>query len=164
MDRFELARRHAHRDVALPVILSAAIPDHEPLDSASVCRYLRCQTIMNDHTQDHGDARGPEATAHTGPPVHHPDLIELDRRLGDRLDRILRAEQQAAGLLARRSATLRDRLVDAEDAGARVSVTCLGGRMVEGRLSVVASDHLEVDSGTAHVLVALDQIVVVEIA
>jgi hypothetical protein len=163
MDRFELARRHAHRDVALPVILSAATPDHEPLDQTAVWRYLRCTTIMHEHTDAHGDARRPEATAHPGPPAHHPDLVDLDRRLGDRLDRILRAEQQAAGLLARRSATLRDRLVDAEDAGARVSVTCLGGRIVEGRLSVVASDHLEVDSGTAQALVALDQIVVVEI-
>lgn len=104
-----------------------------------------------------------EAAAATGPPQDHPDLVELDRRLGDRLDRILHAEQQAAGLLARRSATLRDRLVDAEDAGARVAVTCLGGRLIEGSLRVVASDHLEVDTGAAAALVALDQIAVVEI-
>ena len=120
------------------------------------------ETAETGETAETAETGETAETAAGGPP-RHPDLVELDRRLGDRLDRILHAEQQAAGLLARRSTTLRDRLVDAEDAGARVAVTCLGGRLVEGLLRVVASDHLEVDTGASDALVALDQIAVVEI-
>jgi hypothetical protein len=97
------------------------------------------------------------------PASPHPDLVDLDRRLGGRLERVLRAEQEAAGLLARRSATLRERLVDAEDAGAGVVVTCLAGPVISGTVSVVASDHLEVDCGDGEALIAFDQIAVVEI-
>lgn len=108
-------------------------------------RYQRSMTIMHD-----------------GGTVH-PDLVDLDRRLGGRLDRILEAEQEAAGLLARRAATLRDRLLDAEDSERTVSVTCVGGRVVTGRLAVVAADHLEVDTGDDDALVPFDRIAVVEL-
>lgn len=96
-------------------------------------------------------------------PANHPDLVDLDRHLGGRLERVLQAEQQAAGLLARRSATLRDRLLDAEDSGCSVTVTCLAGPVVSGRVTVVASDHLEVSCDEASVLIALDQVAVVDL-
>lgn len=101
--------------------------------------------------------------------MFHPDLAELGRKLQDRFDRVAEAEQEAAAVLARRGGTLRDRLLDAEDAQMTITVTTRTGHGYRGRLEVVAFDHLEIhleiQTGCASVmLVPLDQVVAVSLA
>ncbi len=86
----------------------------------------------------------------------HPDLVLVGRSLQRRLDLVLEAEQEAARVVARRSATLRDRLVDAEDAEASVTVTLRTGEVTAGRVASVAVDHIELEGPGGSVLVMLD--------
>jgi hypothetical protein len=77
---------------------------------------------------------------------------------------VLEAEQEAAAVLARRLSTMRDRLLEAEDAGTFVTVvSAIGGRH-SGRLESVASDHIELRSGHDAVFVMLDAIVAVTVS
>ena len=80
-----------------------------------------------------------------------------------RLDRVLEAEQEAAAVLARRSATLRDRLLEAEDAGEMIHVRTAGGLSACGRLRTVATDHIELHLGPSITLVSLGDISTVHI-
>jgi hypothetical protein len=93
----------------------------------------------------------------------HPDLIDIGRRLQSRFDRVLETEHEAAAVLARRTATIRDRLLDAEDAESMVTVHCIGGHRVAGRVVAVAQDHIEL-AGDRHTIVAMEQLIAVDLA
>ncbi len=96
-------------------------------------------------------------------PLLHPDLISLGRRLRRQLETVLDAERRAAAAMARRQQSLRDRMLDAEDRGLRVVVTCSDGGSVAGSLQSVGLDHVAVVTGTSETLVALAQVVRVEV-
>lgn len=81
-----------------------------------------------------------------------------------RLDRILEAEQEAAAVLARRALTIRDRLLDAEDAEATVVVTTRSGVRATGRVATVATDHLELVDEAGTRLIAIEQLELIEIS
>jgi hypothetical protein len=96
--------------------------------------------------------------------VSHPDLIDLDRRLGSRLERILAAEHEAAATIARRSTTLHERLIELEDQEASVRVSCDGGIERTGRLVVVGAEHIELRTDRwARSLIPLASILMVEV-
>jgi|GEM_PF-2463357 len=88
----------------------------------------------------------------------HPDLVDLDARIRIRLDSILQAEQEAAAVYARRSTTLRDRLIDLEEGGVRVEVFTTSARH-RGALLAVGRDHLELGSPEGHVIIRLRRVV-----
>lgn len=96
--------------------------------------------------------------------LDHPDMTEIGIRLQRRLDRILECEQDAADVLTRRRATIRDRLVDIEDQEGFVTVTTISGQVISGSVATVAVDHVELDGGTMSTMVALDQICTVSVA
>ena len=96
-------------------------------------------------------------------PFDHPDLQAMETRLQDRLDRILAAEQEAARVVARRGATLRDRLLDAEDAGQTATVRLRSGDLISGIVAVVAVDHIELHHGRVSILVSLADVSTVAI-
>jgi hypothetical protein len=96
-------------------------------------------------------------------PLDHPDLTDIGRVLQRRFDRILESEQAAAEVLARRTATLRDRLIDAEDEGRHVTIGTVAGDTISGVVDVVASDHVELRLDRVSTLVAFDQIATVVI-
>lgn len=73
----------------------------------------------------------------------HPDLADFERLAKQRFDEALECEQEAAILQIRRLATLRDRLLDAEDAELTVKIWIRGGHLCEGVPSVVGQDHVE---------------------
>ena len=75
--------------------------------------------------------------------AEHPDLVEIDRHIRSHLDRVLRAEQEAAELARRRSATLRDRLINLEERGDSVVLTVSAGE-VAGVIDSVGADHADV--------------------
>ncbi len=91
-------------------------------------------------------------------PNDHPDLMALGSSLQRRLDRVLEAEQEAAAILARRSATLRERLLEAEDGGEVIHVRTANGLSACGRLMTVATDHIEIRQGPTVALVRLEEI------
>lgn len=95
---------------------------------------------------------------------NHPDLIDIGRSLQRRLDRVLEAEQEAARVIARRSASLRDRLIDAEDAASVVTLHVRAGVAVSGTVAIVALDHVELHDGTRALLVPLETVMTVELA
>jgi len=76
-------------------------------------------------------------------PAHHPDLAELGRSLRARMDRTLDAEMSAARAAARRRRTMRDRLLDAEDASMSVTIRIVDGSMHRGTIEAVGVDHLD---------------------
>ena len=90
----------------------------------------------------------------------HPDLVEIDRQIRYHLDRVLRAEQEAADLARRRSATLRDRLIDLEDQCDTVAITHFDGETA-GVIDGVGADHIEVATASGQVLLPLSSIVAV---
>jgi hypothetical protein len=93
----------------------------------------------------------------------HPDLIHLGRMLRDRMDRTLEAEMEAARAAARRTRTLRDLLLSAEDAAARIYLTASDGSLHSGVVAAVGADHVEINaSGVPHI-VALGHVVAVEV-
>lgn len=95
-------------------------------------------------------------------PSGHPDLVRLGRSLRDRMDGTLEAEMEAARSSARRRRSLRDLLLLAEDAGAEVRLTAADGLSHAGRVAAVGSDHVEIASGRTRRIVALAQVVSVE--
>lgn len=94
--------------------------------------------------------------------LQHPDLVEMGRRLRARLDAVLEAEQQAAAVAARRAATVRDRLLDTEDAGHPALVWLIGGRRITGHL-VVGMDHVEVIGAGGSTLVPWASLLAVDL-
>jgi len=92
-------------------------------------------------------------------PGDHPDLADIDARLQRRYEAVLDAERAAAATYARRTATLRDRLLDAEDAAAPITVRTVDGATVSGTVHRVAADH--VDIGRPPTAVALEAVTVV---
>jgi hypothetical protein len=92
----------------------------------------------------------------------HPDVEEIAETLERRLGEVLRLEQAAAAVEQRRLATLRDRLLDAEDGGDPLIVWLRSGWSCSG-VPLVGLDHVEICGGR-RVIVALDEIVAVELA
>lgn len=93
--------------------------------------------------------------------LDHPDLNDIGRTLQRRFDRILESEQEAAEVLARRTAGIRDRLIDAEDRCGFVTVTTVSGAVASGVVAAVAADHVELRLDRVSTLVAFDQIAMV---
>lgn len=93
--------------------------------------------------------------------IDHPDLREVGERMRSRFDRVIEVERQAAAVMARRSAVLRDRLLDAEDSGDTATVHVADGSVHRGTVTATAVDHVELrPSGEAAVhLVPLDAVV-----
>ncbi len=79
--------------------------------------------------------------AYTEP--EHPDLADFENLARRRFDEALEYEHDAATLQMRRMATLRDRLLDAEDAGRTVRIWVRGGHLCEGVPFAVTQDHVE---------------------
>jgi hypothetical protein len=96
--------------------------------------------------------------------LDHPDLNDIGRTLQRRFDRILETEQEAAEIMARRSTTLRERLIDIEDRAGFVTVTTTFGAAVSGVVRAVATDHVEVCQDRTSTLVTFDQISMVAVA
>lgn len=84
----------------------------------------------------------------------HPDLIEIDRHIRTHLDRVLRAEQEAADLSRRRSATLRDRLIDLEERGDSIVVSHREGE-IAGVIESVGADHFDLVSAQGSVIIPI---------
>ncbi|MEX1004602.1 MAG: hypothetical protein WEB55_07475 [Acidimicrobiia bacterium] len=84
----------------------------------------------------------------------HPDLIEIDRHIRTHLDRVLRAEQEAADLSRRRSATVRDRLIDLEERSEAVVVTHREGE-IAGVIESVGADHFDLVSTRGSVIIPI---------
>lgn len=89
--------------------------------------------------------------------AEHPDLVEIDRHIRTHLDRVLRAEQEAAELARRRSATIRDRLIDLEERGDTVILTVVDGELA-GVIDSVGADHADVMTSVGITLLPLASI------
>jgi hypothetical protein len=92
----------------------------------------------------------------------HPDLVRLGRSLRDRMDRTLEAEMEAARSAARRSRSLREVFLAAEDGAVDVRVTAADGLLHAGRVTAVGTDHIELSRGDTRCTVALAHVVTVE--
>jgi len=97
-------------------------------------------------------------------PLRHPDLIEISRRLRLQLAEVLEAEQEAAAITLRRRSTIRDRLLDAEDRGEAVRVSCVDGTTRTGLVGAVGIDHVVIETSGTTACLALPHIVLVEAA
>lgn len=75
-------------------------------------------------------------------PLRHPDLVELTHRLRSQYELVRGAEQEAAAVVHRRTQTLRDRFLEAEDRQERAIVTTIDGATVEGPVTGVGLDHV----------------------
>ena len=84
----------------------------------------------------------------------HPDLIEIDRHIRTHLDRVLRAEQEAADLSRRRSATIRDRLIELEERSEAVVVSHREGE-IAGLVENVGADHFDLVSAHGSVIIVI---------
>ena len=73
----------------------------------------------------------------------HPDLADFERMAQRRFDQALEYEQEAALLGIQRMGTLRDRLLDADDADLTIRIWVRGGHLCEGIPSAVGRDHVE---------------------
>ena len=73
----------------------------------------------------------------------HPDLLDFQELVRRRFQETLEYEQEAALIQIQRMATLRDRLLDAEDAGQPIRLWVQGGHLCEGIPSAVGQDHVE---------------------
>lgn len=67
--------------------------------------------------------------------LRHPDLVDVAHSLRATHDAVLAASQRAAQIAHRRTRTLRDLLLEAEDRGDPVTVHTLSGP-IEGRVCV----------------------------
>ncbi|GIU91407.1 MAG: hypothetical protein KatS3mg011_0313 [Acidimicrobiia bacterium] len=66
----------------------------------------------------------------------------MARQVRARFDHVLQAEQEAWAVSVERSTSLRDRMIQAEDRGARVRLQLVGGDWVEGLVRAASADHL----------------------
>lgn len=92
----------------------------------------------------------------------HPDLADFRELVRRRFQETLEYEQEAALLQIQRMATLRDRLLDVEDAGQPVRVWVKGAHLCEGILSAVGQDHVELGD-TRRLIIPLTTIEMVEL-
>jgi hypothetical protein len=95
-------------------------------------------------------------------PLRHPDLVEVAHRLRRHLELVLDAERAAAALAARRTVTIRDRLIEAEDAGRRVLLVCCDGGQRVGRVCGVGLDVVILAGPGREQSVALQHVVAIE--
>ncbi len=79
-----------------------------------------------------------------------------------RIDRTLDAEMEAARAAARRRRSIRDRLLDAEDRSATVSISTLDGSIRRGVVEAVGSDHVELLHAGTWFAIAIQHISIVE--
>jgi hypothetical protein len=91
-------------------------------------------------------------------PIDHPDLIDLSRSLREQMDRTLESEMSAARSAARRRRSLRDRLLDAEDAEQRVAVGTVSGEVLRGAVVAVGTDHFDLETSDRRSVVALSTV------
>ncbi|MEX2655353.1 MAG: hypothetical protein WD532_10060 [Acidimicrobiia bacterium] len=84
----------------------------------------------------------------------HPDLVEIDLHIRHHLDRVLRAEQEAADLSRRRSATLRDRLIDLEERCETVVLSHAGGE-IAGVVQSVGADHVDLATASGPMILSI---------
>lgn len=101
---------------------------------------------VTDWTSKH-DPRGEEMASRE---PEHPDLAQFGKLATQAFDEALACEHEAALMQIRRMGTLRDRLLDAEDAELTVKIWVRGGHLCEGVPSVVGQDHVEL--GDVHPL------------
>jgi len=94
--------------------------------------------------------------------MRHPDLMRLGRRLRERMDETLDAEQAAALAAARRRRSFRDLLLSAEDRGDEVLITTVDGRALAGSIGGVGADHIELVTGMGRHFLSLLHVVGVE--
>lgn len=73
----------------------------------------------------------------------HPDLADFEIMARRRFQEELEYEQEAAMLQIQRITTLRDRLLDADDADLTIRIWVQGGHLCEGIPSAVGQDHVE---------------------
>lgn len=93
----------------------------------------------------------------------HPDLIHIGRVLRERMNRTLEAEMLAARSAARRTRSIRDLLLAAEDAAARIHISATDALVHTGVVTGVGTDHVEITSEDSIHIVALDHVVTVEV-
>ncbi len=96
-------------------------------------------------------------------PLQHPDLRRLGRELRRQMDDTLDAELHAARAAARRRRTVRDILLTAEDRCDPVVVSGTDGQVYRGTVTCVGADHCELEDGSVRRIVAVDQIVMVQL-
>ena len=89
-------------------------------------------------------------------------MENFDRLARQAFDEALHYEQEAALLQVRRMGTLRDRLMDAEDADLTVKIWVKGGHLCEGVPSAVGQDHVELGDHRA-LLIPFSSIEMVEL-
>lgn len=89
--------------------------------------------------------------------IEHPDLVEIDRHIRAHLNRVLRAEQEAAELARRRAATLRDRLIDLEERADSVVITLVESE-VAGVVDNVGADHVDILTPVGVMIVPLTSV------
>lgn len=89
----------------------------------------------------------------------HPDLNALGRRLRFEMDETLRAEQHAARISAQRRATVRDRLILAEDRSELLEIEVANSGAISGSVLAVGADHVVVARGGRQCWVALQHII-----
>ena len=94
-------------------------------------------------------------------PPEHPDLADFERLARRRFDEALEYEQEAAMLEVQRMSTLRDRLLDADDADLTIRIWAQGGHLCEGIPSAVGQDHVELGD-SRQVIVPFSAIEMVE--
>lgn len=87
----------------------------------------------------------------------HPDLVEIDHHIRHHLERVLRAEQEAANLSRRRRASLRDRLIDFEERSDPVVIS-QSGIEIAGVVDSVGADHVDLMSASGPVIIAIGSI------
>ncbi len=92
----------------------------------------------------------------------HPDLVDFRELVRRRFQETLEYEQEAALLQIQRMATLRDRLLDAEDAGQPIRLWVQGGHLCEGIPFAVGQDHVELGD-SRRVIIPFSTIEMVEL-
>lgn len=78
------------------------------------------------------------------------------------MDRTLDAEMEAARATARRRRSVRDRLLEAEDRSAVLSISTIDGSVHCGVVDAVGSDHVELIHAGSSVAIAIQHISIIE--
>lgn len=95
-------------------------------------------------------------------PLRHPDLVDVEQRIRRQFEMVLEAEQAAALVRHRRGLDLRDRLIDAEEAGIVVALSTTDGQLWTGRVAAVGADHVLLRRSETEVILMLYHIAAVE--
>ena len=94
--------------------------------------------------------------------LRHPDLVALGHRLRRSFDRAAAAELEVARIAHARTRTLRDLLVEWEDAGHRIGVSTRSADHESGAIDAVGTDHLALRVGNRIVVLPLHAITSIE--